>query len=240
MPTTDNPQQTTENSYVIIVAGGTGSRMQSHVPKQFLLLNGKPVMMHTIEAFYNSIHQPQIIVVLHFGFHSYWRELCVEHQFKIPHKLISGGETRFHSVKNGLETIEDVDALVAIHDAVRPLTSIQVIDEAYNYAQATGNAIVAVKSRDSIRQLKNGISQHLHREEIYLVQTPQTFQFSLLRKAYEQPFDNTFTDDASVVERSGVKINLIEGDHSNIKITFPEDIAIAEVIQKKPLNTKQL
>jgi len=228
------------SAYAIIVAGGTGSRMQSNVPKQFLLLNGKPVMMHTIEAFFNNTNQPKIIVVLHADFHDYWRELCAEHQFDIPHQLINGGETRFHSVKNGLETIKDVDALVAVQDAVRPLTSIRVIDAAYSHAQTQGNAIVAVKSRDSIRQLKNGISQHLHREEIYLVQTPQTFQLGLLRKAYEQPFDNTFTDDASVVERSGVKINLIEGDHSNIKITFPEDIAIAEVIQKKPLNTKQL
>lgn len=197
-------------------------------------------MMHIIEAFYNSTYQPQIIVVLHAGFHTYWRELCVEHQFAIPHQLVSGGETRFHSVKNGLNVIQDIDALVAVHDAVRPLTSIRVIDEAYSQAGSTGNAIVAVKSRDSIRQLKNGISHHLHRDEIYLVQTPQTFQMGLLRNAYEQPFDDTFTDDASVVESSGIKINLIEGDHSNIKITFPEDIAIAEVIQKKPLNTKQL
>jgi 2-C-methyl-D-erythritol 4-phosphate cytidylyltransferase len=240
MPITDNQQQTTENSYAIIVAGGTGSRMQSSVPKQFLLLNGKPVMMHTIEAFYNSAYQPQIIVVLHADFHEYWKELCTEHQFNIPHQLISGGETRFRSVKNGLETIQDKDALVAVHDAVRPLTPVNVINEAYTQAKATGNAIVAVKSRDSIRQLKNGISQHLHREEIYLVQTPQTFQLSLLKKAYEQPFDNTFTDDASVVERSGITINLIEGSHANIKITFPEDIVVAEVIQKKPLNTKQL
>lgn len=214
--------------------------MQSSVPKQFLLLNGKPVMMHTIEAFHNSTCKPKIIVVLHVDFHEYWRELCTEHRFANPHQLISGGATRFHSVKNGLETIQDTDALVAVHDAVRPLTSTRVIDDAYNQAKVKGNAIVAVKSRDSIRQLKNGISQHLHRDEIYLVQTPQTFQLGLLRKAYEQSFDNTFTDDASVVERSGVKINLIEGDHSNIKITFPEDIAIAEVIQKKPLNTKQL
>lgn len=197
-------------------------------------------MMHTIETFYNSAYQPKIIVVLHADFHEYWRTLCTEYKFNIPHQLISGGETRFHSVKNGLETIQNKDGLVAVHDAVRPLTPVEVIDEAYKQASANSNAIVAVKSRDSIRQLKNGISQHLHREEIYLVQTPQTFHLALLKKAYEQPFDDTFTDDASVVERSGVKINLIEGSHANIKITFPEDIAIAEVIQKKPLNTKQL
>ncbi|NCD69858.1 2-C-methyl-D-erythritol 4-phosphate cytidylyltransferase [Mucilaginibacter agri] len=240
MPTTDNSQQTIQNTYAIIVAGGTGTRMQSNVPKQFLLLNGKPVMMHTIEAFHNSSYKPQIIVVLHASFHEYWAELCTEHHFTTPHTLVNGGETRFHSVKNGLDMIEDTDALVAVQDAVRPLTATATIDDAYSHALAHGNAIVAVKSRDSIRQLRDCISQHLHRDEIYLVQTPQTFQFSLLKRAYEQPFDNTFTDDASVVERSGVKINLIEGSHSNIKITFPEDIAIAEVIQKKPLSTKQL
>ncbi|OKS85511.1 2-C-methyl-D-erythritol 4-phosphate cytidylyltransferase [Mucilaginibacter polytrichastri] len=240
MPTTDNSQQIAENAYAIIVAGGTGSRMQSSLPKQFLLLNGKPVMMHTIEAFYNSTYHPKIIIILHADFHEYWKTLCTKHQFNIPHQLVNGGETRFHSVKNGLDTIKDNDALVAVQDAVRPLTPIEVINKAYSQANAHGNAIVAVKSRDSIRQLKNGISQHLHREEIYLVQTPQTFKMALLQKAYEQPFDDTFTDDASVVERSGVKINLVEGSHANIKITFPEDIAIAELIQKKPLNTKQL
>jgi 2-C-methyl-D-erythritol 4-phosphate cytidylyltransferase len=220
-------------SYVIIVAGGSGSRMQSLVPKQFMLLNGKPVLMHTIEAFQSSDTQPQIILVLPAGSHTFWEQLCAEHNFNIPHQLVNGGETRFHSVKNGLETIpDDVESIIAVHDAVRPLTNKQIIDESYQYASKHENAVAAVKSRDSVRQLKNGISECLLRDEIYLVQTPQTFQSAQLKKAYLQSYDSKFTDDASVVEEMGVTINLIDGDYKNIKITFPEDIAFAELILK--------
>ncbi|MCJ8210905.1 2-C-methyl-D-erythritol 4-phosphate cytidylyltransferase [Mucilaginibacter sp. RS28] len=220
-------------TYAIIVAGGTGTRMQSAVPKQFLLMNGKPVLMHTIENFYRSSYQPEIILVLHAGFHDYWKELCSAHQFTVPHRLVAGGETRFHSVKNGLEIIAEEEAVVAVQDAVRPLTTSKIIDAAYEVAASKGNAVVAVKSRDSIRRLQGEVSHHLNRDEIYLVQTPQTFRLSLLRKAYEHPFTNTFTDDASVVESAGETINLVDGEHFNLKITFPEDIAIAELIQKK-------
>jgi 2-C-methyl-D-erythritol 4-phosphate cytidylyltransferase len=220
-------------SYVIIVAGGSGTRMQSVVPKQFLLLNGKPVLMHTIEAFNNSETKPKIILVIHPDFHSYWNQLCKEHNFDLLYKLVNGGETRFHSVKNGLDVIEDsTEALIAIHDAIRPLTSKRVIDESYKRAARYGNAVTAVKSRDSVRQLKNGISASLIRDEIYMVQTPQTFKLSQLRKAYLQPYSAKFTDDASVVEESGTPINLVEGSYDNIKITFPEDVAIAELLMK--------
>lgn len=222
----------TNKFYAIIVAGGSGSRMQSVIPKQFLLLNGKPVIMHTINAFYESVNQLAIIVVLHADYHQYWQQLCEEHNFKTPHYLISGGETRFHSVKNGLALIED-DAVVAIHDAVRPLVSVDIINEAYNYAIKHGNAIVAVKSRDSIRQVKNQISHALIRDEIYLVQTPQTFQSALLKAAYQQEFNTNFTDDASVVEQLGININIIPGSYTNIKITYPEDIDIAEMLLKQ-------
>jgi 2-C-methyl-D-erythritol 4-phosphate cytidylyltransferase len=216
-------------NYVIIVAGGSGTRMQSAVPKQFLILKGRPVLMHTIGAFYNSDTCPQIIAVLPADFHAHWQQLCVEHQFTIPHQLVKGGETRFHSVTNGLDAITDSDgALIAVHDAVRPLPGKQIIDEAYQHAAQNGNAITAIKSRDSVRQLKNGISRSLLRDEIYLVQTPQTFQSSQLIKAYQQPYSEKFTDDASVVEAAGFQINLIEGHFRNIKITFPEDLAIAE------------
>ncbi|AYL94744.1 2-C-methyl-D-erythritol 4-phosphate cytidylyltransferase [Mucilaginibacter celer] len=221
--------------YVIIVAGGSGSRMQSAIPKQFLLVNGKPVLMYTIEAFNNTEANPQIILVLPTDYHEYWQQLIKKHTFNIPHQLVTGGETRFHSVKNGLTLITDHEALVAVQDAVRPLTSPLTIDEAYQCANEHGTAVVAVKSRDSIRQVKDGKSVSLIRDEIYLVQTPQTFKASLLRKAYEQPFSPNFTDDASVVEQYGAEIKLTEGDHSNIKITFPEDIAIAELLlSKKP------
>jgi 2-C-methyl-D-erythritol 4-phosphate cytidylyltransferase len=219
------------NNYVIIVAGGTGSRMLSAIPKQFLLLNGKPVLMHSIEAFYNCGARPKVILVLHTGFHQYWQQLCNEHNFTIPVSLVKGGETRFHSVKNGLEQIPDEEnAIVAIHDAVRPLISAAVIDESYRHASEHGNAIVAVKSRDSVRQIWNEQTISLARENIYLVQTPQTFRSGQLKKAYKQDYTDNFTDDASVVEQSGVVINLVNGSHQNIKITFPEDIAIAEAI----------
>jgi 2-C-methyl-D-erythritol 4-phosphate cytidylyltransferase len=221
----------TSNNYAIIVAGGSGSRMRSAVPKQFLLLKGKPVLMHTIEAFHHSTIQPQIILVLHPDFHALWEQLCREHNFKMPHQLVNGGDTRFHSVKNGLDIIpDDTDTLIAVHDAVRPLTSERIISGSYKYAAENGNAITVVKSRDSVRQLNNGVSRSLLRDEVYLVQTPQTFQSSQIKKAYLQPYHEKFTDDASVVEETGITIHLVEGSYQNIKITFPEDIAIAECL----------
>ncbi|MES2278055.1 MAG: 2-C-methyl-D-erythritol 4-phosphate cytidylyltransferase [Bacteroidota bacterium] len=216
-------------SYALIVAGGSGTRMQSVVPKQFLLLNGRPVLMYTMEAFYQSAYQPQIIVVLHPNFHTYWQELCAEHNFTIPYQLADGGETRFHSVKQGLALVDD-NSLVAVQDAVRPLTSVDIIDNAYQQAAEYGNAVVAVKSRDSVRSLRNGKSESLLRDEIYLVQTPQTFKSALLKKAYLQEFNNGFTDDANVAEKAGAQIHICEGNYQNFKITFPEDIAIAEML----------
>jgi 2-C-methyl-D-erythritol 4-phosphate cytidylyltransferase len=225
----------TTHNYAIIVAGGSGTRMQTAIPKQFLLLNGKPVLMHTMEMFYNCASQPQLILVLHADYHAYWQQLCSDHNFSIPHQLIKGGESRFHSVKNGLDTITDINAIIAVHDAVRPLTPAAIIDHSYNYAAKNGNAITAVKSRDSIRQLKGDHSVSLLRDDIYLIQTPQTFRAGQIKKAYEQAYDTKFTDDASVVESTGVHINLAEGSYENIKITFPEDIAIAEaILNKKP------
>jgi 2-C-methyl-D-erythritol 4-phosphate cytidylyltransferase len=220
------------NTYAIIVAGGSGSRMQSTVPKQFLLLNGKPVLMYTLEAFYYSTSKPELIVVLPASYHSYWAELCTIHHFNLPHQLVSGGATRFHSVKNGLDLVAD-DSLVAVHDAVRPLVSEAVIDEAYIQAAQTGTAVVAVKSRDSVRRVAGDTSEALIRDEIYLVQTPQTFTASLLKKAYQLPYQDSFTDDASVAEKAGASIQVVEGSYQNFKITFPEDIALAELLLHK-------
>ncbi|RFZ94998.1 2-C-methyl-D-erythritol 4-phosphate cytidylyltransferase [Mucilaginibacter conchicola] len=232
-----NLQSLTSNlsnkNYAIIVAGGSGSRMQSVLPKQFIELCGEPVLMHTIRAFSKSDAAPQIILALNGSYHELWAELREKHNFNIQHTVIAGGETRFHSVKNALDTITDTNAIVAVHDAVRPLTSKQTIDESYLVASTTGTAVTAVKSRDSIRQLNGEVSICLDREGIYLVQTPQTFEASLLKQAYEQPYTNMFTDDASVVEKAGAHITLIEGSHSNIKITFPEDIIIAEALLNK-------
>ena len=222
------------DNYVIIVAGGSGTRMHTAIPKQFLLLKGKPVLMHTIQAFYNSDSKPSVILVLHVDFHSYWEQLCKEHGFHIPVKLIQGGETRFHSVKNGLNAIDDSsNFIIAIHDAVRPLISKRIIESSYKHAAQYGNAIVAIKSRDSVREVRENISKTLVREEIYLIQTPQTFQSLQLKKGYIQNYRSTFTDDASVVEATGVKINLIEGSYKNLKITFPEDIGILELLMHK-------
>ena len=219
--------------YAIIVAGGSGSRMQSALPKQFLLLNGLPALMHTMRAFEQSTYQAQIILVLPVDYHAYWQQLCVDYDFSVGHQLVSGGETRFHSVKNGLDLINDTEAVVAVQDAVRPLTSVVIVNKAYAHAIEKGNAIVAVKSRDSVRQVKNNQSTSLLRDEIYMVQTPQTFQLAQLKKAYQQPYHVKFTDDASVVEETGVAINLVQGDYRNIKITFTEDIAIAELLLRQ-------
>src|ERR1700761_5947379 len=156
-------------NYAVVVAGGSGSRMQSAIPKQFLLLAGEPVLMHTIRAFHLSEARPHIIVVLHPDFQQQWQILCGEHNFTLPHQVVNGGETRFHSVKNGLAYIHNDNAIVAIHDAVRPLTDISIIDHSFNYAAEYGNAITVVKSRDSVRQLKGKHSVSLLRDEIYLV-----------------------------------------------------------------------
>lgn len=212
--------------YAIIVAGGSGSRMQSDTPKQFLQINGLPVLMHSINVFHSSNLAPEIVVVLSENFHSHWRKLCIEHDFIIPHHVVNGGEHRFHSVKNGLARIKG-PAIVAIHDAVRPCIPLEVIDAAFSQARELGNAVTAVKSRDSVRQKTDSGSVSLNREDIYLVQTPQVFSSEILNKAYEQEYRNEFTDDASVVERSGVAIRLIDGDTRNLKITYPDDILVA-------------
>lgn len=224
-------------NYAIIVAGGSGTRMGTTVPKQFISVNGLPVLMHTLLAFFNSQSKPHLILALPAGFHDYWHQLCSSHNFNIDHTLVIGGETRFHSVKCAFNNITAANSVIAVHDAVRPLINTALVDAAYNQATKKGNAIVAVKSRDSIRQVKDGVSVSLKRDEIYLVQTPQVFQYNQLKAAYEQNYSDLFTDDASVVEAAGFDIHLLEGDNQNIKITFPEDIAIAELILKGRENT---
>lgn len=217
--------------YAIIVAGGSGTRMQSAVPKQFLLLNGLPVLMHTLNAFYSSNPQPNLILVLSESYHTYWMHLCAHHQFKLPHQLVVGGDSRYQSVKNALNLVPD-EALVAVHDAVRPLVNTQIIEETYRQAALKDAVVVAVKSRDSVRQVKDNYTQSLLRDEIYLVQTPQTFKAGLLKEAYKHPYHDGFTDDASVAEQAGHTIHIVEGSYQNFKITFPEDIAIAELLLK--------
>ncbi|MNK22087.1 putative 2-C-methyl-D-erythritol 4-phosphate cytidylyltransferase 2 [compost metagenome] len=218
--------------YAIIVAGGSGKRMQTAVAKQFLLLNDKPVMMHTLQAFYLSEVQPEIILVLAKAEHEYWKDLCYKYNFDIPHTLVEGGDERFHSVRNGLMTIKE-DSVVAIHDAVRPIVNHSLITKTFRDALEAGNAIPCVKPSDSVRELQDDSSSKIiDRDKLVLIQTPQTFDLGQLRIAYQQSFSTKFTDDASVVEAAGFPINLIEGNRSNIKITFPEDLELASFLLK--------
>ena len=218
--------------YAILVGGGSGSRMQQDIPKQFLLVAGKPVLMHTLEAFYQSEPRPEIIVVLNVDYHEYWGKLCKTHQFSIPHTLVKAGQERFFSVKNGLKLVKG-KALVAIHDAVRPSIKKEKIEEAFSYAEVNGNAVLAIQSKDSVRLSDTKGNKALARELVYLIQTPQIFTSNVLQKAYQQEFRTSFTDDASVVEHAGVAIHLVEGDPKNIKITYPEDLDLAEIFLKQ-------
>lgn len=217
--------------YVIIVAGGTGTRMNSLIPKQFLELHGKPVLMHTIEKFTNAIPAINIIVVLSSTSGIQWETLCKKHNFTIAQQLTAGGETRFHSVKNGLELVPE-NCIVGIHDAARPLVSTKTIVNAFEIAEQKGNASPAIPLNESIREVKNDTNKALDRNNYFIIQTPQCFQSNLIKKAFLQQYKSTFTDDASVLEAMGEKINLIEGNRENIKITTPQDLIIAEALMK--------
>ncbi|AWL09108.1 2-C-methyl-D-erythritol 4-phosphate cytidylyltransferase [Aquirufa nivalisilvae] len=225
--------------YAIIVAGGTGQRMKSAVPKQFLLLQGKPILYHTLLQFKKAFADIELILVLPQNQFSTWHLLCQEHPEilqQCPHHLVEGGATRFHSSQQGIQAIqENQQALVAIHDGVRPLVSITCIQQAYQHAEEHGNAVLAVSSKDSIRQWDNNENVYLplDRTQIKLIQTPQIFEFSLLKRAFQQEYQDSFTDDASVVELLGIDIHLVEGNYSNIKITTPEDLLIAEALTQK-------
>ena len=219
--------------YAIIVAGGTGNRMQNTIAKQFLLIENRPVLMHTLEAFHKCVLNPDIILVMNIHQQTYWQELCDTYNFNIPHLLIDGGKERFDSVKNGLDKITG-EGIVAVHDAVRPLVSAALILHTFQMAQQNGNAIAAIQPVDSVRKKTVGnATEAINRDELFLIQTPQTFQISQLRKAYLQVFRNDFTDDASVVEKAGFSINLVEGERSNIKITYPQDLELASFYLKK-------
>ncbi len=213
-------------AYAIIVAGGKGLRMGGEVPKQFLPINGKPILMHTIEAFRKALDGIEIILVLPADQHEYWQKLCQDYNFCSPELIAKGGETRFHSVKNGLALLpDDEDAVVGIHDGVRPFVSKETIQRCYA-AAAGGRAVVpVVPVVETIRQiLPDGKSITRPRDEYRLVQTPQTFPLVMLKKAYEQSYSGTFTDDASVVEAMGEEILMVEGNRENIKITTPSDL----------------
>ena len=215
--------------YAIIVAGGTGSRMKSEIPKQFIAVNGLPILMHTIKAFRRYSGDLSIILVLTENQFMFWQDLCFQHSFKGDYLLVAGGETRFHSVKNGLKTIPNSLSLVAVHDGVRPVISTEIIDTSFRTAAEHGSAVTAVALKDSIRSVdSNGNSTALHRSSFRLIQTPQTFKLDWMLKAFDQPYQDYFTDCASVLESAGFPIHLIEGSYENIKITSPEDLRWAE------------
>ncbi|MGB8491185.1 MAG: 2-C-methyl-D-erythritol 4-phosphate cytidylyltransferase [Bacteroidales bacterium] len=213
--------------YALIVAGGTGKRLGSTVPKQFLELAGKPILMHTLERFAGYNDSIEIIVVLPAGYIAHWSELCNRHSSGVPHKVVPGGSLRFFSVLNGLDLIPD-EGLVAIHDGVRPLVSKETIRRCFEAAGISGNAIPALIPADSLRLMTDDSSQPVSRNRVRLIQTPQVFRADLIKKAYLQGYHADFTDDATVLERSGEKIHIVDGNRENIKITNPEDLAIAE------------
>ncbi len=218
--------------YIIIVAGGKGLRMGNDIPKQFLPIGGKPILMHTIERFRAYDKDIKVILVLPKAQQDYWKTLCEQHQFTEPHEIADGGETRFESSKNGLALIpEGEDGLVGIHDGVRPFVSIDTITRCYDEAQRTCAALPVMPVNETLRQVaQNGTSKTVQRSEFRSVQTPQVFNIMMLKMAYAQPFNEGFTDDASVMESFGCKISMVEGNAENIKITSPFDLKIAEML----------
>jgi len=214
----------------IIVASGTGSRMGGEVPKQFLPLKGKPVLVHTLEKFL-SIGGCEVFLALSEDGLAAWEPIAREYLPDAPLILVKGGETRFHSVKNALAAIEEEgDALVAIHDGVRPFVTLNILLNSFVAAESFGAVVACVDSKDSVRITGDEGNHALNRNRVKLIQTPQTFRLSVLREAFKVAYDERFTDDASVVENSGHPIHLIEGSYSNIKLTTPEDLALGELI----------
>jgi 2-C-methyl-D-erythritol 4-phosphate cytidylyltransferase len=217
------------NLYVVIVAGGSGKRMGVETPKQFLELAGRPVLMHTIERFYKFDETIEIITVLPENQIRHWNELQKKYSFDIPHTLVKGGAHRFNSVRHGLEFV-CTPGLVAVHDGVRPLVKIETIRRCFEAAEKLGNAIPVVSPADSLRYLENGRNEPVNRLNVKQVQTPQVFDTALLKKAYRQPYETSFTDDATVVEKTGATIHMVDGNRENIKITNPEDLFIAQTL----------
>ena len=227
--------------YVIIVAGGKGLRMGGDIPKQFLPIGGKPVLMRTLEKFREYSADLQIFLVLPEAQQDYWQQLCEEYHFEVPYQLANGGQTRFHSVQNGLALVpDDAEGVVGVHDGVRPFPSIEVIRNCYETAREKKAVIPVIPVVETVRKIitdnleksESLVSITVPRSEYRLVQTPQTFDIQLLKAANRQPYNDGFTDDASVVESFGHQITLVEGNRENIKITTPYDLVVAEAILK--------
>ncbi|MDR0603640.1 MAG: 2-C-methyl-D-erythritol 4-phosphate cytidylyltransferase [Bacteroidales bacterium] len=213
--------------FAIITAGGTGTRTGTSIPKQFLPLHGLPVLIHTINQFVSWVDT--VIVTLPKQYIDYWKEIQIKYNFHVSHILVHGGETRFHSIKNALHFIPD-NGWVAIHDAARPFVTSKLICSCFQYAQKHGTAVAAIPLKDTLRMVSGTKSQGVNRSDFYSVQTPQVFACEMIKKAYQQDYNPNFTDDASVVEAFGKEIHLVNGEETNIKITTPTDLALAEIL----------
>lgn len=217
--------------YIIIVAGGKGLRMGGDLPKQFLPIGGRPVLMHTIARFHDYDPALQIILVLPRDQQAYWRTLCAQHHFDLPHRIADGGDTRFDSSKNGLALVPDeAEGVVAFHDGVRPFVSAEVIGRCLDAARDDYAAIPVMPVTDTLRYIDRGHAHNVQRDHFRTVQTPQAFDISLAKQAFNQPYRDTFTDDASVIESLGCQVTMVEGNRENIKLTTPFDLKIAEIL----------
>ena len=218
--------------YIIIVAGGKGLRMGGDIPKQFIPIHGKPVLMRTMERFREYSASKGIICVLPKAQQDYWKELCKEHGFNLEYQIADGGETRFHSVQNGLSLIpDDAEGVVGVHDGVRPFVSVDVIRRCYDTARTAKAVIPVTPVVETLRHINaDGSGDNVLRSDYRLVQTPQTFDIQLLKRANLQPYCESFTDDASVVEGIGQQVTMVEGNRENIKLTTPFDLQVAEIL----------
>lgn len=220
--------------YIIIVAGGKGLRMGGDLPKQFMPLHGKPVLMHTIERFRAYSDELKIILVLPHEQQDYWRQICQKHNFTVKHTVVDGGQTRFHSSQNGVAAVpDDTTGVIGIHDGVRPFVSEETIARCFEAARQFGAALPVLPVTDTLRRVTDDGGYNVQRNDYRTVQTPQTFDAQLLKQAFKQPYSDNFTDDASVVEALGHKVTMVDGNRENIKLTTPFDLVVAEALIKK-------
>lgn len=220
--------------YIIIVAGGKGLRMGGDLPKQFMPLHGKPVLMHTIERFRSYSDELKIILVLPHEQQDYWRQICLKHNFTVEHTVVDGGQTRFHSSQNGVAAVpDDATGVIGIHDGVRPFVSEETIARCFEAARQFGAALPVLPVTDTLRRVTDDGGYNVQRNDYRTVQTPQTFDAQLLKQAFKQPYSDNFTDDASVVEALGHKVTMVDGNRENIKLTTPFDLIVAEALIKK-------
>lgn len=233
--------------YVLIVAGGKGLRMGGELPKQFIPVEGRPILMHTLDAFHRWDTSAGLILVLPEDHQPYWRMLCREIGCKVPHQVVNGGDTRFHTVQNGLRFLSEemghssdgnLEALVAVHDGVRPFVTPELISSCFDGAAQNGAIVPVIPVIDSLREMEGAGSFPVDRSRFRAVQTPQVFTYTLLSEAYKQPYSLLFTDDASVVESMGGTISTVPGDPMNIKITTPFDLIVAKTLFSELLNKR--